>query len=401
MEIDNDLFCKIIKDKLKNYTLPVEDDSWSKIEERLNPPLRKKTLRPWISTIAVAASIALLLMLYNINKKTIHHETANQLSENEKTIIQNVSEKEIDQPVPLQVIENLPVFKESRLREQLAENNHTIEVIPEETAKVDDPVILQEEEPGPAEKKQVSVDFPFNFEKEIHIPPIKPKKRQSIRFSVGSGGNLLAENNLNNQSPTSDIPYFRSATEVVAKSKTEEILLNEEYSDVTHHLPFSFGISLKKELNRIFAIESGIVYSYMETSFRKETYPANKANLQLHYIGVPLNIHTSIYGNRLSQWEIYLSTGGMVEKGILSHFTQVINYENYLAEKKTVVSNEKIKGLQWSIGISPGVDYRINRNYSIYFEPGLSYYFDNNQPESARTKHPLVVGLNAGVRYMW
>jgi len=401
MDKDNDLFCKAIKDKLTNYTLPVDDDSWDKIEEQLNPPLRKKTLQPWISAIAVAASIALLFLLFNINKKTIHHETANQLSENEKTIIQDVSEREVIQSVPQQIIENAPVFKKSKLREQLAENNRTIEVIPEETAKEDNPVILQEKEPGSAEKKQVSVDLLFNYEKEMQIPPIKPKKRQSIHFSVGSGGNLLAENNINNQNMTPDLPYFRAATEVVAKSKTEEILLNEEYSDISHNVPFSFGITLKKELNRIFAVESGIIYTYMETSFSKDSYPVNKANRQLHYIGVPLNLHTRFYGNRLSQWEIYLSTGGMVEKGVLSHFKQIIDYNNYIAEKRTVVSNEKIKGLQWSIGISPGVGYRINNNYSICFEPGLSYYFNNNQPASARTKHPVVLRLNAGVRYMW
>jgi predicted porin len=91
----------------------------------------------------------------------------------------------------------------------------------------------------------------------------------------------------------------------------------------------------------------------------------------------------------------------MVEKGILSHFVQRTYYDNIDNHMKTITSNEKIKGLQWSLGISPGVDYHIHKNYSFYFEPKLSYYFDNNQPKSARTIHPLVVGINAGVRYVW
>ncbi|MDR2691614.1 MAG: porin family protein, partial [Dysgonamonadaceae bacterium] len=62
------------------------------------------------------------------------------------------------------------------------------------------------------------------------------------------------------------------------------------------------------------------------------------------------------------------------------------------------VYSEKISGLQYSISFAPGIDYRIYRNYSVYFEPAISYYFDNKQPVSARTERPVVIGLNVGLR---
>ena len=401
MDKENDKFSEIIKDKLANYTLPVADDSWDKIAERLNPVPKKKTQRRWIAAIAVAASIALLFLIFTINKKTYHHETANQLSDHEKTIVQNVPEKEIVQPILPKDVESPTVIRKSQPSERLAENNRSTEVISTEEFPEENPVIPQDEKQSAPEKLPVFTDSYYDLEKEIQTPVIKPKKRQSIRFAFGSGSSLLAGNNTDIKSyqgiPNSESPYFRAANQAVSNSRTEEILKNEEYQDVVHHLPLSFGITVKKELNQTFAVESGVIYSYITTSFNRQTSPRSNADLQLHYIGIPLNVHTRIFGNSLSQWEVYLSTGGMVEKGVLSHFSQKTFYDTII----TVTSDEKIKRLQWSMGISLGVDYQIYKNYSIYFEPKLSYYFDNNQPVSARTEHPVVVGINAGVRYVW
>ena len=405
MDKKNDIFSEIIKNKLENYTLPVDEDSWDKIAERLKTVPKKKTQRQWIAAIAVAASIALLFLIFSINKKTYHHETADPLSDHEKTIVQDVPEKEIVQPVIPQDVESSTVIRKFQPGERLAENKRSTEVISTEEFPEENPVIFQKEEPSTPENPPVFTDSYNDFEKEMQTPVIKSKKRQSIRFSLGSGSNLLAENSTNSnpiqKTSIFESPFFRAATQAVTDSRTEDILKNEDYPNVVHHLPLSFGVTVKKELSRTFAIESGIVYSYMTTSFSRQSYPKSNANLQLHYIGIPLNVHTRIFGNRFSQWEIYLSTGGMIEKGVLSHFKQKTYFDTIDNQVTTVVSDEKIKGLQWSIGISPGVDYQIYKNYSIYFEPKLSYYFDNNQPVSARTKHPVIVGLNAGVRYVW
>ena len=195
--------------------------------------------------------------------------------------------------------------------------------------------------------------------------------------------------------------YYKEAVQNVANSQSEAILSYEDYPNITYYPPLSFGITIKKELNRRFAIESGIVYSFLATAFSKESPLKSNANLQLHYIGIPLNVHTRILGDRSSRWEVYLSAGGTVEKGISSHFVQNVYYGNNDNSLVTVNSNEKIRGLQWSLSISPGIDYQIHKNYSIYLEPKVGYYFDNDQPISARTKHPVVAGINAGIRYSW
>ena len=413
MDKENDLFAEVIKNKLANYNLPVDDDSWDTITQGLNRISRRKTQRKWIAAIAVAASIAALFLLFPINKKTHHYETADQLSNHEETIIQDVPEKEIVQPVLPQNVEHSTVFGKFQPNKRLAENNLATEVIPKKEIAEESPNVPAKEESSIQEKRPVSCNSHFDFEKETQMPVIKNKKRQSIRFSFGSGGNLLAENTANmpqNQIPppviylnSPQMTYHKVAAQYTTpESRTEEILSYEYYPDIVHHLPLSFGATVKKELSRRFAIESGLVYSFVASTFSRESPQKSKADLQLHYIGIPLNIHTRILGDRFSAWEVYLSTGGMVEKGFLSHFLQKTYYGN--GDNGTVLtisSNERIKGLQWSLGISPGVDYQIYKNYSIYLEPKLNYYFDNDQPVSARTKHPLVVGINAGIRYAW
>jgi len=406
MDNEKDRFIEIVKDKLTNYTLPVDDDSWDKIAKRLKP-VRQKNIQPWwIAAIAVAASILLLFLLFPINEKTSQQETASQFSGQEKTIIQDVPEKEIAQSVLPQNIEQKKVYGKSQIIQQITENNLTTEVIPEKTTEEENlPAPAEKKEEPKVAKKHLVSSNPI-FADEEQTPMVKHKKPKSLRFSFGSAANLLAKNTSNTSQNLADLglhspSYFRSTALSVAESRTKEIISYANYSDVSYHLPLSVGVTVKKEVNRTFAIESGIVYTFLSTSFFKDVFPTTSADLQLHYLGIPLNLHTRIYGDRLSQWEVYLAAGGMVEKGFFSHFVQKTYYDNINNTVETIVSNEKIKGLQWSVNISPGVDYRIYKNYSIYLEPKLNYYFDNGQPVSARTKNPVVVGINAGIRYTW
>jgi len=411
MSEEKDIFSEIIRNKLSNYSLPVDDGSWNKIEDQLNYAQRAKTKRLWFTAIAAAASIALLFLLYPLNKKTYQNETANQLSNHEETIIQTVSEEEIIQPILQSNIEHPAVFRKSQPRKRLAENEFTVEVIQKEEVSEENQIVPANEESVVRENPQTPLVYDFNFGNDVKIPSIKNRKRQSVNLSFGSGRNLIAKNSMpvmnsvyrtppEEGSLESELTYFRAATQEIVKTKTEELLLEENYSDVMHYPPLSFGVTIKKDLSRKVAIESGIVYSFLASSFSGSTNFKDKADLQLHYIGVPLNVLTRLYYDRSSKWGFYLSTGGMVEKGFLSHFVQK-KYFNNDYPVYTGTSDEKIKGLQWSIGISPGFDYQIYKNYGIYIEPKLSYYFDNGQPESARTEHPVVIGINAGVRFIW
>jgi hypothetical protein len=390
MDKEKDIFIEVIKVKLTNYALPVDADSWDKLAEKLIPVPGKKAQWEWITALAVAASIALLFLLFPNQKKANQHETTNQpvvKDELPKLLAEN-NVNAINYPEKHRVV-----------REKHREERPLSEIIPEEKRIEEPPTVVPTTEDNPPVIEEnhstPSVNNSDN-EEEQQPPVIKHKKQQSIRFSIGSGGSLPVKNDML-ESQNSGSSYANN----IATSNTpkvEDILPNTDYTNVTYHAPLSFGVTVKKELDRTFAIESGIVYTFMSNSYSRASSPKSTAELQMHYIGIPLNLHAHILGSRFSSWEIYLSAGGMVEKGLFSHFVQKNYYNNSVY---TATLNERINGLQCSVSIAPGVDYRIYKNYSIYIEPKLNYYFNNGQPVSTRTEHPVVLGINAGVRYSW
>jgi len=115
MNEEKDIFCEVIKDKLDNYSYPVDNGSWEEIEQHLGSISKKKTRQRFIFAFAVAASIALLLyLIIPINKKIYHHGTAAQISKNEETIIKDLSEKETIQSSFLQTDQYSTVVKKSK-----------------------------------------------------------------------------------------------------------------------------------------------------------------------------------------------------------------------------------------------------------------------------------------------
>ena len=111
-------------------------------------------------------------------------------------------------------------------------------------------------------------------------------------------------------------------------------------------------------------------------------------------LGIPLNLVVYVWKNQ--RWNVYLSGGFMMEKGL-----QAV-YSGYIAGNGTTISKSKkedIHGMQWSVNASVGAAYRFYGDWSLYFEPRFSHYFDCDQPASIRTDKPLGFGLSAGIRY--
>ena len=168
----------------------------------------------------------------------------------------------------------------------------------------------------------------------------------------------------------------------------------ESYPDVSYSLPLSFGLTVRKELGRRMALETGLVYTYLSTTFRRSGATASEVKSGLHYLGVPLS--AVVYLWQGERWNLYLSGGVTMEKGLQATYEGYRRSEGFEERKSR---KEGIDGLQWSVNASLGASYRLHKNWSLYFEPRFSRYFDGGQPASVRTDKPLGFGLNAGVRY--
>jgi hypothetical protein len=212
--------------------------------------------------------------------------------------------------------------------------------------------------------------------------------------------------NLN--SPSLFIPEFPPNSDNTAKNPTppplEEIF--QSFSEVIHLPPLSFGLTVRKNFNQYLAIETGLTYTFLQSKFRENSeWRSRDATLRLHYLGIPLNAVAYLINK--PQWNIYFSLGGMVEKGLMQDYDQHTSYKypenyHYLYNDQPAYDislQDDIPGLQWSLNTSFGIGYKLYRDFSIYFEPRIIYYFKNNQPVSVRTETPLQVGLNAGLRF--
>ncbi|MFA7583443.1 MAG: outer membrane beta-barrel protein, partial [Proteiniphilum sp.] len=169
------------------------------------------------------------------------------------------------------------------------------------------------------------------------------------------------------------------------------------YTNVKHHQPITFGLTLRYNFNERWSVSSGLTYSLLSS----ELY-SGKGNYYyddrqtLHYIGIPANIAYTFWQN--DKISTYISTGGLVEKNVAGRLTS--NY--YLDNQLEISTKEKIrsKELQWSVNAAMGLGYQISNNIGLYAEPGISYYFKNSSEiETIYKDNPLHFNLRLGLRF--
>ncbi|MDL2241324.1 porin family protein [Bacteroidales bacterium OttesenSCG-928-L03] len=406
--MNKDLFDDVIKDKLEDLRLPADDFSWNEIESKLKA--RQKVIRlRRMSVMAAAACIAVLIMIIpfyqNINKNSLDYETT-ILSQNEQGLTEDVSEKTDDVlSLPAgdetQLVAVVEKEKPSRRRSDPG-SGHPVTNVEEPSTPQQEELTIPTEELQPSSPQKSQEDW-----EELLLATLRPKetnfavkrkKTTHIGLSVSAGNNHMAMNS-NPVLASDNYNSLRASGEKLSpsapKEYQEQILSYEDFQDISYSPPLSFGLSVRKELNPRLAIETGINYTYLASHFKNEN-PKREADLYLHYLGVPINLVAKLYSN--PNWNVYLSAGAMVEKGIYSDYTQR-EYGNSGSVLKTPSSEKSIDGVQLSAHLAPGVEYKLNKSYSIYLEPQVGYFFDNDQPVSVRTKQPLNVGLTAGLRF--
>lgn len=255
------------------------------------------------------------------------------------------------------------------------------------------------EQPEPEQKgapRQTPPADPYRHLAYASRPARKGQWQVAAGFGAGGsfpslsiGGDRLVYDNAPSGG-SSGIPSIPSTP----SNEYNQALSPDDFTDTKHRLPLSFGLTVRKHLNRTLAVETGVVYTRLSTDFERMGKIHYDANLKLHYLGVPVNLVVKLWDRPL--WTVYLSGGGMVEKGLRSVYHQ----RQFLGDKVNHLDVKgSIRGLQWSLNGSVGVAYRFHDDFSLYVEPRISYYFDTDQPFSLRTEHPTSFGLGAGIRY--
>lgn len=164
---------------------------------------------------------------------------------------------------------------------------------------------------------------------------------------------------------------------------------------VRHKAPVSVGLSVQKKLTDRFALETGLVYTQLNSELTAGTSSRYQQNQKLHYLGIPVKADYTLYDGK--KVDLYVSGGGMLEKCIAGN----VKTDYYMDGEKIQSSKNTLKDnpLQVSLSASLGLLYKINERFGVYAESGLVCRFDDGSPvATVRKEKPLGINLLCGVR---
>lgn len=409
-----DDFSEFMKRKLENHRLPVDDLCWEEIEPRMKS--RQRNFVWWIGS-SVAAAVAVILLLLPFQRGEKLSDKANEqipfvLTEERITPDSiEVSPDEamipVDKTVHTKKLIAVASVKQPVVKEDEQPEESVADRQPEEEQHIDNVADIPAAEPETEKRKESERQMDLNHydsNKYRFVSPDKRKKDKkdwSVNASFGTGGdvslNLLGSDdaiydNDFNSSVSPGIPILPPAVD--PPFTNNGIIPPEDYGDVDCSLPLSFGMTVRKDFSRYIGVETGLIYTYLSSRMSQGGKVSYNSRLNLHYLGIPVNLVVNLWDN--PKWNIYMSGGVMLEKGLRSKQTQ---HAFSLTGMETLVEKKGIPGVQWSLNGSVGVSYRLYREWSLYVEPRISYYFDNDQPVSIRTENSVIVGLGAGFRF--
>lgn len=212
----------------------------------------------------------------------------------------------------------------------------------------------------------------------------KPENNSKWTIGLtGSNGLLLAANDgLNN---TSSHLYTNYNSPADYYGTINKGYLAEAYSradfKAKHHIPIRLGLSVQYQLNNRLALTSGISYILLKSEFTIATIN-KRYDQELSYVGIPLGLSWKLWSTE--HLNIYLTGGTMLEKCINVDTTQDDIHQN---------------PWQWSLNTSAGIEYNFTRQFGVYLEPSMGYYFDDRTSiQHYYKEHRLAPSVQFGLR---
>lgn len=209
--------------------------------------------------------------------------------------------------------------------------------------------------------------------------------------NFGTGKTVQDMNGGTMRAAASDIMMFQAGPNIMGSQVVPSTV------SLKHKFPLSFGVTISTGLTRRLSAESGLVYSYL---YSDSGTPAGnnqyKHEQKLHYLGIPVGMRFDLFERPF--YNIYAGGGAQFEICVSGQYVQTL-YSNGIAGASNT-RRMNIYGIQSSVNMQVGAEFKMSKNLSLYLEPGVSYYIENErQPESYRTESPINMSLKAGIRF--
>lgn len=408
--MEDEKWLKQIKERLDDYSEPLPQGGWERIERELEAPVLQPRqtwmLRPWVR---IAAAAVLLLGISAISLWLLQSPVGEEMRQMPPVALQ-------PDELPLPTMPDRTRPEEKRLAMQTRPTTpHTpSELLPQEpmqpTPTAED-IHPDAEEDVPAETvsttsqptaqsvtEEKAPKYKPSDKSKLHLPDSRQKEKRRKKWSVGLS---MGNGTLNNGSlpelgdfvsdpvfPAEQPPFYQNG--IVVSKDMELVYLNglpylqereRSIESIHHKQPLSFGLSVRKELRSRFSVETGVTYTYLASDIQWKGEKEQDTQ-KLHYIGIPLRANWHFVESQKVQF--YLSAGGSIEKCVSA---------------KIGSEHTNIHPLQLSVMGAVGAQYNLSSHAGIYIEPGLSYYFDDGSDvQTIRKENPCNFTLQAGIR---
>lgn len=423
-----------IRSRMDNYSEPLPAGLWEKIESEISTPAPKVILM-WRKWTSVAAAAALVLAISSVSvwywsSDSELKEVNSALTDNNEirqeyksdNVIQEVQTVESsDKQLQAEAVNYSP-----KTIVNLASGNNADSLNVASIALSENMQTIDTESTDSELKKEVDA------EDEASIKENRMKRMREDRETVRRNASYLAMSDSKRSKGsgvqlgvmTGNIPYSSSnsfsgmsrlAIPTKSVSQVNDVVVGEvsdatasysqmlfnnmgrqTYTDIKHHMPVTVGASVKWNLNEDWALESGLNYTYLYSELRSGAKSYIEDKQKLHYVGIPLKVQRSVWSNSI--FSFYASAGGMMEKCVSGSVETVCVDDN----NRKSFGNEKldVKPLQFSVLASVGLQANFNKLLSLYLEPGMIYYFDDNTDIiTIRKDKPFNFNLQLGLRF--
>lgn len=428
----NEKWIKDIRSRMENYSEPLPADLWEKIDADISRPKVIPMWRKWTSVAAAAAvvlAVSTLSLFYWTSEPSLKESN---LSIAEAPVIDYTEQKDTPKDViPEDVKSVVPEKKNDKLLSAVLakvydedkSNVNTIEEKQSVAVSDNSPVVVtndeKQEEPTSDMKEE---DSSSAKEKRINMMKADREtvRRNASYLAMADDGNGKKRSKMQIGVTTGNIPYSSSSSfsgmsrlgmytktlssvnNVVsdATASYTQVMYNnvnkETSTDIKHHMPVTVGASVKWGFSENWALETGLNYTYLYSELRSGASSYYEQEQKLHYVGIPLKVQRSVWSNSI--FSFYASAGGMMEKCVSGSLDGVSVEENN--GKSHFREDLNVKPLQFSVLASVGLQANFNKLLSLYVEPGMIYYFDDNTDVlTIRKDKPFNFNLQLGLRF--
>ena len=437
-----------LRERMEDYTEPLPEGLWNQLEGELSQP---KIIPFWRRWPSVAAAVALVLVVSSLAlsewftpvMESPDMQEANRavgrvdILEDEATDAENVVVREVDdwEQVSAKAEKKTPFEKTSLGGKTAAKVAALLYDVRDVRAMAVDEDVEDElvavvnldtdEQVGNADGTETESGDTTNVAAEEYpmlrtsertrVMPVgsyyaSPKKHRSQRgmeLGLLTGGMPYSSSKaFTGMSRFASRTTYASSDQVVMGSMDDKMAAYSKVlfsnrdkitqTDVKHRMPINVVASVKWHFTDDWALETGLSYTFLQSELHAGSNLYWEDTQKLHYVGIPIKLHRNLWGN--DRFSFYASAGGMIEKCVSGKLESLYVTSQSTEEKET--SSINAHPFQWSVAAAVGAQVNVLNAVSLFVEPGMAYYFDDNSHlETIRKEHPFNFNLQFGLRF--